>query len=105
MPRRQGELGKFPCLIDFLWDLEGPDIKFYAIVVIHHQYRVVPLTPTLAFSKESDDGDRKIMHPAFLAALVLVICTGHDGTRYVQSRPAISYGHYKLPAITQLPPL
>jgi len=50
----------------FFVGLEDPDIKLYAIVVIHHQHRVVPLTPTLScIFKASGGGDWTMIDSAF----------------------------------------
>ena len=107
MPCWQGELGKFLCLLDFLWDwkiLTSSSMPLWSFItniglsLLHRHCH--------AFSKVSDGGDWTMMDSAFLAALVLVDCIGHDDTHYVQSPPtAISYEQYKLPsypAITNL---
>jgi len=66
----------------------GPDIAFHAIVAIHHQYRVIALTPALSCILGASDGrGRKMVYSAFLAALVLLGSIWDDGVRYTKCNP------------------
>jgi hypothetical protein len=54
--------------------LPGPDVKFYAILSIGSQYRLVALTPTLScIFSASEGGDREALHQAFTAASMVQI--------------------------------
>ncbi|KAH9973808.1 hypothetical protein BGW80DRAFT_224693 [Lactifluus volemus] len=50
----------------------GSDVKFYAVILVDMQYRLVSLTPALSFIPCASDGrDRRLLYSAFTAASVL----------------------------------
>ncbi|KAG5649281.1 hypothetical protein H0H81_004858 [Sphagnurus paluster] len=80
------------------------DVTFHAIITIGHQYRTIPLTPTLSCLSDASDGDdRKKLYSAFTAALVLLACIQEYSARYVASPPPkIPENCHRYPAVTEL---
>ncbi|KAH9979886.1 hypothetical protein BGW80DRAFT_1441969 [Lactifluus volemus] len=92
---------RVPCLgLTFV----GSDIKFYAIILIGIQYRLVSLTPALSCIPHVLDGqDRQALYTAFTAASVLQAHIQGDVNRYLAVKPpAIQKNTYHFPAISKL---
>lgn len=83
---------------------QGTDVTFHAIIRLGHQYRIVPLTPTLSCLPSANDGDdRKALHKAFTAASVLLACIIADGPKLdAAPGPKILFEHRFFPAVTRL---
>ena len=81
--------------------LSGPDIKFYAVLSLGDQFRLVSLTPALScIPSASEGGDRNTLYRAFTAALVLQARILKDGAFY-QSFTG-DCGRIHLPRVSKL---
>jgi hypothetical protein len=81
--------------------LSGPDIKFYAIMSIGTQFRLVSLTPALScIPSASEGGDRNTLYRAFTAASVLQARILNEGPYY--QRFTEDCGRTRLPRVSKL---
>ncbi|KAK2463915.1 hypothetical protein APHAL10511_004087 [Amanita phalloides] len=82
----------------------GCDIKFYAIVMIDHHFRLVPLTQGLSFMQCATEGrDRRLLYSAFTAASVLQAHIIEDARRLRDNPPAVIPVNARLlPAVSKL---
>ncbi|KAF8804084.1 hypothetical protein BYT27DRAFT_7108055, partial [Phlegmacium glaucopus] len=66
----------------------GADVRFYGIIAIDHQYRLVNLTPSLSCIPSASDGhDRKALYRAFAAASVLQARILEDAQKFLTVLP------------------
>ncbi|KAF8954989.1 hypothetical protein BDZ97DRAFT_1861950 [Flammula alnicola] len=81
------------------------DVRFYALVAVDHQYRLVNLTSCLSCVPSASDGhDRKALHRAFAAASVLQARILEDAQRFLTvPPPEIQPTARRFPAVTRLP--
>jgi len=84
--------------------LPDSDVKFYALVAVDHQYRLVGLTPGLSCIASASDGrDRKALNRAFAAASVLRARILRDAQRFlIVPPPQIPPTARRFPSITRL---
>ncbi|KDR69821.1 hypothetical protein GALMADRAFT_76982 [Galerina marginata CBS 339.88] len=82
----------------------GPDLRFYGIIAIDHQYRLVNLTPNLSCIPSASDGrDRKALYKAFSAASVLQARILEDAQKFLTALPPeIQPTARRFPSVTQL---
>ena len=82
----------------------GADVKFYVLVAVDHQYRLVGLTPGLSCIASASDGrDRKALNRAFAAASVVHARILQDAQRYfIVLPPGIPPTARRFPSITRL---
>jgi serine/threonine protein kinase len=84
--------------------LPGSDVKFYALVAVNHQYRLVGLTPGLSCIAYASNGlDRKALSRAFVAASVVQARILRDAERFlITPPPEIPPTARRFPSITRL---
>ncbi|KAJ2935505.1 hypothetical protein H1R20_g1589, partial [Candolleomyces eurysporus] len=82
----------------------GHEVRFYAIVLLGHQYRVVSLTPALSCLQSASSGkEREALYRAFAAASELQAHIVADvELRLNTPSSPITNGTYRLPAISKL---
>ncbi|KAF8958694.1 hypothetical protein BDZ97DRAFT_1840869 [Flammula alnicola] len=82
----------------------GADVRFYALIAVDHQYRLVSLTPGLSCIPSASDGhDRKALYRAFAAASVLQARILQDAQKFlIQPAPKIQPTTRRFPAVTRL---
>ena len=87
-----------------IYILPGSDVKFYALVTVDHQYRLVGLTPALSCIAYASDGrDRKALYRAFAAASVVQARILRDAERFlIMPPPEISPTARRFPSMTRL---
>ncbi|TEB27973.1 hypothetical protein FA13DRAFT_1736172 [Coprinellus micaceus] len=82
----------------------GFEVRFYAIIVLGLQYRVVSLTPALSCLQSASSGkEREALYSAFAAASELQACILADVELHLKTPlPPIPNGAHRLPAISRL---
>ncbi|RXW24601.1 hypothetical protein EST38_g1201 [Candolleomyces aberdarensis] len=80
------------------------EVRFYAIVLLGHQYRVVSLTPALSCLQSASSGkEREALYRAFAAASELQAHIVADVELHLNTPSSpIPDGTYRLPAISKL---
>ncbi|KAJ2932852.1 hypothetical protein H1R20_g4247, partial [Candolleomyces eurysporus] len=82
----------------------GHEVRFYAIVLLGHQYRVVSLTPALSCLQSASSGkEREALYRAFAAASELQAHIVADVELHLNTPSSpITNGTYRLPATSKL---
>jgi hypothetical protein len=82
----------------------GFEVRFYAIILLGHQYRVVSLTPGFSCLQSASSGkEREALYSAFAAASELQACILADVELHLKTPPPpIPNGAYRLPAVSKL---
>ncbi|RXW23259.1 hypothetical protein EST38_g2597 [Candolleomyces aberdarensis] len=83
----------------------GAYVTFYGVILLGHQYRLVPLTPGLSCQESSAGGrDRKALYAAFVAASRLIELIDDDLYRHLIMHPPdrILDHAFNLPAVSML---
>ncbi|TFK18037.1 hypothetical protein FA15DRAFT_731608 [Coprinopsis marcescibilis] len=95
------EQWRMPCLgITII----GHEVRFYAIILLGHQYRVVSLTPALSCLRSASSGwEREVLYAAFAAACALQVFMLGDIEHHLHTPPPpIPRKTYSLPAVSKL---